>query len=103
MCSCSTPHWGVTNVDVITDFAVGVDDILLSAAILTGIGAGALAANRFHFGPSGQAINADIRIIDETDNGNLWFDADGTGANVRVLFATLDAGLAMTNTDIFVV
>ena len=78
-----------TNVDIITDFAVGVDEILLEGGFFTGIGNGALAATRFHAGTAGQATTADMRIIYETDNGNLWYDADGNGAGVRVLFGNL--------------
>ncbi|MBD2300691.1 calcium-binding protein, partial [Nostoc sp. FACHB-190] len=32
----------------------------------------------------------------------LFFDADGTGAIARIQFATLSAGLSLTNADIFV-
>ena len=46
-----------------------------------------------------QAVTADLRIIYETDNGNLWYDADGTGAILRVQFGDLAAGLAVTASD----
>ncbi len=88
-----------TNVDIITDFVAGLDEILLEGGFFTGIGNGGLAAFRFHAGASGQATTANVRIIYETDNGNLWFDADGNGAGVRVLFGDLAAGLGITFND----
>ncbi len=88
-----------TNVDIITDFVAGLDEILLEGGFFTGIGNGGLAAFRFHAGASGQATTADVRIIYETDNGNLWYDADGNGAGVRVLFGDLAAGLGVTLND----
>ena len=88
-----------SNVDFIIDFVAGLDEILLGGAVFAGIGAGALATTRFHAGASGQATSADVRIIYETDNGNLWYDADGNGAGVRVLFGDLAAGLGMTFND----
>ncbi len=88
-----------TNVDIITDFVAGLDEILLEGGFFTGIGNGGLGAFRFHAGASGQATTADVRIIYETDNGNLWYDADGNGAGVRVLFGDLAAGLGVTFND----
>ena len=90
---------GATNIDAITDFVAGLDDMLLRATVFAGIGVGALAGFRFHAGLSGQALNADTRIIYETDNGNLWYDADGNGAGLRVQFGDLAAGLGVTASD----
>jgi hypothetical protein len=39
----------------------------------------------------------------ETDTGRLYSDADGTGAGGRIHFATVDAGLALTNADFVVI
>ncbi len=52
---------------------------------------------------SGTALDASDRIIYETDTGSLIYDANGSTAGGRYLVATLDAGLAMTNADFFIV
>ena len=90
---------GATNIDGITDFVAGLDDMLLRDTMFAGIGVGALAANEFHAGASGQAQTVNTRIIYETDNGNLWYDADGTGGILRVQFGDLAAGLGITASD----
>ena len=90
---------GATNIDGITDFVAGLDDMLLRDTMFAGIGIGALAANEFHAGASGQAQTVNTRIIYETDNGNLWYDADGTGGILRVQFGDLAAGLGITAGD----
>ena len=45
------------------------------------------------------AQDADDHIIYETDTGKLFYDADATGANAGVHFATLTAELSLTNAD----
>lgn len=86
---------GPTNVDRITDFAVGVDRILLDDAIFTGLTIGALAANAFLANSNPVASSTTHRIIYETDTGFLWYDANGSGGAAAVHFATLNAGLAV--------
>ena len=63
----------------------------------TGIGLGALAANAFVIGSA--ATTADHRIIYDATTGALFYDADGDGAGAAMQFATLGAGLALTNAD----
>jgi len=94
---------GASNVDRIADFVVVDDTIWLENAIFTSLGAGALSASAFTSNTTGQATDALDRIIYEVDAGNLYYDADGTGAGARVLFATLSANLAMTAADFFVI
>ena len=94
---------GAGNVDTITDFNVIADTIRLENAIFTGLVAGALTAAAFRANLTGQAADASDRIIHETDTGALFFDADGTGAGVRIRFAVLDPGLAMTPADFLVI
>ena len=92
-----------TNVDRITDFVMVDDTIRLENAVFTGLSVGALAANAFTANMSGLATDVSDRVIYETDTGRLYFDADGTGASQRVLFAVLDTGLAMTAADFAVI
>ena len=94
---------GAGNVDRVTDFSVIDDTIRLENAIFTGLVNGALTAAAFVANATGQAADALDRIIYETDTGNLFFDADGTGSGARVQFAVLNPGLALTNADFFVI
>jgi serralysin len=92
-----------TNVDTITDFNVVADTIRIDNAVFTGLANGTLAAAAFKANTSGNAGDASDRIIYETDTGNLFFDADGTGSAAKILFATLSPGLALTNADFVVI
>ena len=94
---------GAGNVDTITDFNVAADTIRLENAIFTGLAAGALTAAAFRSNLTGQAADGSDRIIYETDTGNLFFDADGTGAGGRIRFAVVDIGLAITQADFLVI
>jgi Ca2+-binding RTX toxin-like protein len=96
---------GGGNVDRITDFtnANGNNDtIRLENAIFTAVGGnGTLAANAFRVGAS--ATTTQHRIVYEQNTGNLYYDADGSGAGDQVLFATLDNPITLTNTDFVVI
>ncbi len=96
----STP--GVGNIDRISDFNVVDDTIRLEDAVFMGLAGGTLAANAFAANTTGLAATASDRVIYETDTGGLYFDSDGVGGAARVQFATLTAGLALTNADFFV-
>jgi Ca2+-binding RTX toxin-like protein len=89
------------NVDRISDF-VSVDDrFLLDDAVFTGIGAvGALSSAAFRLGTS--AGDTSDRIVYDRTTGQLFFDADGTGAKAAVLFATVVAGTSIGVGDFFV-
>ena len=91
-----------TNVDHITDFSVPNDTIWLDEAVFTALSpTGILAASAFAIGTA--AADASDRIIYNPTSGALLYDADGTGARAAVLFATLDPGLMLTNTDFHIV
>jgi Ca2+-binding RTX toxin-like protein len=67
-----------------------------------GIGVtGALSAAKFHTGSG--AHDANDRIIYDTTNGRLYFDADGNGVGAKIWFATLTPGLALTAADFVVI
>jgi len=94
---------GAGNVDTVIDFNVTADTIRLENAVLTGLVAGVLTAAAFRANTTGLAGDATDRIIYETDTGNLFFDADGSGAAGPIRFAVLDAGLAVTQADFLVI
>ena len=62
-----------------------------------------LTAAQFAANASGTAQDASDRIIYETDTGRLIYDSNGNVAGGDVHFATLDAGLAISNADFSVV
>ncbi len=93
---------GANNVDEITDFNVAADTVRLENAIFKGLTSGTLKASAFASNNSGNATDAQDRIIYEKDTGKLFFDKDGTGGAAKVQFALLDKGLAMTSADFFV-
>jgi serralysin len=92
-----------TNVDTLTDFNA-VDDILqLENAVFTKFTApGGLSASNFRASSTGNAADSNDYVLYETDTGQLFYDADGSGAGVKVLFATLSTLPALTSADIFV-
>ncbi len=91
---------GGGNIDSVVGFNVVDDTIVLSNAIFTGLSVGTLAASAFVIGAA--AADADDRIIYNSVTGALFFDADGNGGGAAVQFATLTAGLALTNSDFIV-
>jgi Ca2+-binding RTX toxin-like protein len=77
-----------SGVDLITDFASGVDRILLDDDVFTALGAVTDASFRSGAGLS-SAQDADDRIVYDTTSGALYYDADGLGGAAAVQFATL--------------
>ena len=92
---------GSDNVDVIRDFRPGVDTIRLNSAVFEGLSPGALAPGAFVVGSA--AADGEDRIIYNSANGRLLFDADGSGSEKAVLFARLEAGLDLSSSDFVVV
>jgi Ca2+-binding RTX toxin-like protein len=79
-----------TNIDEITDFAVGVDQIQLSRGVFAALPVGTLQLGAFRSGAGvTTAGDTDDRLIYDTTSGALYYDADGTGAAAAIKFATL--------------
>ena len=92
----------LTNVDDITNFEVGIDQIGLENSIFTKLAAiGTLSADFFHVGTGAADLN-DFIIYDDA-TGALYYDSNGSAAGQQVQFAHLDPGLSLTHTDFFVV
>ncbi len=86
------------NIDAILDFSRADDTIFLDRDIFKAIGAsGMLNAAAFHVGS--RAADAADRIIYDPSTGNIFYDADGTGAGGQLLFATVTAGTTLTHAD----
>jgi len=86
---------GATNVDTL-DLAAG-ETVQLSRTVYTGFAAlGTIAANQFLEvrvgGGTPVAGAATNRVLHDRDTGNLWYDADGTGAIAPVRFGAITGG-----------
>jgi Ca2+-binding RTX toxin-like protein len=99
-----TTAFGAGNIDHITDFNVLDDTIHIAQSILAGFGhGGTVIAQEFFASTLGLASSATHRFVYDTDDGKLFYDADGVGGAAAVEIATLSTGLAMTNADFFVI
>jgi serralysin len=97
--------WGLDEVgiDTVTDFKSGTDKLWIGSWWGGDFVAETLAANQFRSGSGVTAANsATQRLIYNTSNGDLYFDADGVDGVDAVKFATLTNLTALTFTDIFV-
>ena len=83
----------LNNVDTITDFnANATDKIELDDATFSTLIAGALSGANFAANSGGNAADGDDRVLFDTATGSLYYDADGSGAGAKVLFAQIDLG-----------
>ncbi|NES25016.1 MAG: calcium-binding protein, partial [Symploca sp. SIO3E6] len=89
--------------DTITDFNSTQGDLIrvFASDFGGGLTVGRLDIDQFTIGSA--ATNASDRFIYNDTTGALFFDPDGTGTIGQVQFAQLSTGLALTNSDIFVV
>lgn len=95
-----SPLDALTNVDRIIDFSVADDTIVLDQTIFSALATGSLSSSAFRVGTA--AADADDRIIYDGTTGRLYYDADGNGTGLKVLFATITAGLPLSNLDIVI-
>jgi Ca2+-binding RTX toxin-like protein len=94
-------------VDRIFDLVSGTDELLFENAALTALGAGgAFGAGDGRFFAGAGAISghdANDRLVFNTTNGNLYYDADGSGAFAAQLVAILGGAPTLAATDITVI
>jgi len=99
---------GIRNVDAIMDFDRANDFIRLDNAVMAGLGTttGALTATAFVSG-AGRKTAADAfdRVIYNTNTGDLYYDADGTGSSAAIKIAVLGTSTrpALDHTDFLIV
>ena len=94
---------GIGNVDIVTDFTPGLDQIFLGGAsgeAFAALASGALGPGAFRLGAV--AADSDDRILYDSSSGVLLYDADGAGGLVAVQFATLTPGLSLSASNFFV-
>ena len=87
--------------DIVADFSSADDTILLDDAVFTGLALGALNPAAFVTGTA--ALDANDRIIYDSTNGRLYFDADGNGAGAAIQFAVLSGNPALNASDFTVI
>jgi Ca2+-binding RTX toxin-like protein len=92
-----------TNVDRITDFNVTNDTVQLDDAVFAGIANLGASLNPAFFRIGAAAADANDRIIYNSANGQLFYDANGNAAGGVKLFAVLAPGLALTPADFVVI
>jgi serralysin len=93
---------GATNVDRITDYNLIDDVIRLENAIFTALSAtGVLAEAAFAIGAA--ATTAAHRIVHNSATGELFYDADGSGAGAAVHFATFTNGVTLTADEFIII
>ena len=82
---------GTTNVDTITDFSISESDVLwLDASVFKSLQVGAVSEDNFVTAAGNvEAVDDNDFLLYDTNNGNLYYDADGSGAGTAILFATL--------------
>lgn len=83
----STGFAAGSNYDYVLDFEHAVDELRLMSRVFSSIG-GSLGAGEFRIGP--EAIDGNDYIIYQRSTGNLYYDADGSGIQEKVLFAVLN-------------
>ena len=97
---------GTANADRISDWVSGTDKVQLDDFAFTAIGAlgnFAVGDMRFWSSTAGTAHDADDRVIYNTSTGQLYYDADGTGAGAAQLIANVQNAPALAATDISVI
>lgn len=93
-----------TNVDTITAYSLAGDLMRLDNDIFMGLASGTLAGSQYYEAAAATAANdASDRIIYNTANGKLYFDADGSGNGDSVLFAILSGAPNIGAADFLIV
>jgi Ca2+-binding RTX toxin-like protein len=98
---------GSGNVDLVTDFVSATDKLSFENGVFTALGAaGNFAAGDARFAAGAgftSGRDASDRMVYNTSTGQLFYDADGSGAGAAQLVATLQGNPAITATDIAVI
>ena len=93
-----------TNIDHITDFAPGVDTIVLDKSVFTKLKVGDLKAKAFFAKKNAdEAKDGKDRIIYDTTSGELRYDKDGKGGVKAKLFGDADGSPDIDARDFVVV
>ncbi|WP_181824688.1 S8 family serine peptidase [Phaeobacter gallaeciensis] len=94
---------GAGNVDTVLDFNVADDQFELEDAVFSALSLGTLGVSSFVANVTGQAVDALDRVIYDVNDGGLLYDVDGVGGADAIQFASLSAGLTLSNNDFVIV
>lgn len=79
------------NIDILSNFNTRDDTIRLENAIFTSLNrTGTLSAANFVANGGGVAQDANDYILYDTSSGALYYDSDGNGAELAMMFAQID-------------
>jgi serralysin len=95
---------GRGNIDILADFNVADDTILLDNAVFTALPAAdlrVLSAAEFRMGSG--AMDTSDRIIYNWNTGAVLYDTDGIGAQAAVQVASIGAALNVTQDDFVII
>lgn len=92
-------------MDTLTDFLSGVDKLYLENAVFTGLGAAGVFNSTMLVVGNGltAAVDADDRLVYDTSNGSLYYDADGVGGSDANQIASLTGAPTIIYTDLIVI
>jgi serralysin len=92
------------SADLIEDFTHDHDMIVLQRADFQGLSWGPLRVSAFYAADgASKAHDSSDRIVYDSANGNLYYDADGKGGRAAVHFATLEFAPTLDAGDFFIV
>jgi Ca2+-binding RTX toxin-like protein len=101
---------GAGNVDIVNDFTKGQDLLVLSRSVFTAFGPGTPGATTilayaaaYAFTTGAGATSTSHKIVYNSATGDLFYDADGTGAMAQVKFAMVGKGLALSANDFMLI
>jgi Ca2+-binding RTX toxin-like protein len=95
---------GLDNIDTLVGFVSGVDKLVFENSVFVGLGLpGALDQSMLLIGEGlTEAGDASDRLIYNTDNGALYYDADGLNGAAADQIATLTGVPTVINTDFLI-
>ena len=100
-----TSKLGKKNIDHVTDFTSSADTIELGHLIFKKLAHAGLptelSASEFRVGAHPKDV--DDHLIYNSKHGRLYYDHDGKGGDVKVLFALLDSHPNLTEADFLIV
>lgn len=90
-------------VDQITDFVSGTDKLAFSKAVFGGLSTAVGGNVSTEFTNAAQAATTAQHLIYDNSNGNLYYDADGSGVGEQVLIAILGGHPGLNAADISII
>ncbi len=90
-----------SNLDSVTDFVSGQDQITLDHGIFARFSAGQRVTD--HFSITGRALDRDDYPVYSPVNKTLYYDADGSGRGAAVAFAVLTGANSLSAYDFLII